>query len=137
MYIKKTPITEGTFARARVLIVAREPDTGLLLSGVLWREGCYVSLVCEIPAMGQILRDEVPPDAVLIDDSFPPEKVESLVRCIRAHKTWAAVIVYVLSGDDSEELEKAFFDMGVDDFVLKPLKTLALVARLRRRVSDD
>lgn len=128
------PHTDTLATRARVLIVANEPDTCLLLSTVLSREGCYVALVCEVAEVGKILRDEVPPDVVLIDDSFSLDKVEGLVRCIRAHRTWDAVILYVLSSRDSEDQEKALFDMGVDDYVLKPLKTKSLVARIRRRM---
>lgn len=145
MYLRNSPSTPvgsssppSTTAatRARVLIVANEPDTCLLLSTVLSREGCYVALVCEIAEMGKILREEVPPDVVLIDDSFSLDKVEGLVRCIRSHASWAPVIVYVLSSRDSEDQEKTLFDMGADDYVLKPLKTKSLVARIRRRMCN-
>ena len=135
MYIAST--SNKPSQRARVLIVAREADTCLLLSGVLAREGFYNALVPEIKDMGRVLQEESPADAVVVDDSsFSPQEVESLVRGMHADPAWSRVPLLVLSARDSEEQETALLNMGADDCVAKPLKTKALIARIKRRIES-
>lgn len=128
--------TKTYTTRARVLVVAYEADTCLLLSGLLVREGFYAGLVCDISEMGKVLNSEEPPSAVVIDDRDQPQgSVLALVRLIRMHEDWQHTAVVVLTNNDSEEQETQFFKMGVDDYVIKPLRTKALVARISRRIS--
>lgn len=135
MYIASSPSNPSQ--RARVLIVAREADTCLLLSGVLAREGFYNALVPEIKDMARVLQDEAPADAVVVDDaSYSPQEVETLVRGMHAHPAWSRAPLLILSARDSEEQETAFLNMGADDCVAKPLKTKALVARIKRRIES-
>lgn len=132
MYIKSA--LSGASVRARIIIVANEPDTCMLLSGLLVREGCYTALVCDVEELKKVLKEEAAPDGLLVDDSFPVEKLEGLVRATRSHKAWERVPLIVLASRDAEEQETACFEAGADDYIIKPVKTKALVARVKRRV---
>ena len=133
MYISKTQ--SAPFTRAHVLVVARDADTCLLLSGLLAREGFYSALVSDVAEMDRILREETPPHAVLLDDtSYSPQSIETLIRSMHASPVWSPVPLLVLSARDGEDQETAFLDMGADDCVAKPLKTKALIARIKRRI---
>lgn len=122
--------------RARALVVAYEADTCLLLTGLLTREGFYAGLVCNIADMGRLIRSEEPPHIVIVDDrGQPAHAVEGLIRAIRLHPLWKKVIVVLLSDKDGEERERTYFKLGVDDYLVKPLRTNALISRLIRRLS--
>jgi two-component system KDP operon response regulator KdpE len=68
------------------------------------------------------------PDAMIVDLGLPDGDGITVIREVRA---WSAVPVIVLSARTAEEQRLAAFEVGADDYVIKPFSAPELVARVR------
>ena len=68
------------------------------------------------------------PDVVIVDLGLPDRDGLNVIGGIRA---WSAVPIVVLSARTAEEQRLAAFEMGADDYVMKPFSAPELLARVR------
>jgi two-component system KDP operon response regulator KdpE len=68
------------------------------------------------------------PDAVIVDLGLPDRDGLNVIGAIRV---WSAVPIVVLSARTAEEQRLAAFEMGADDYVMKPFSAPELLARVR------
>jgi len=68
------------------------------------------------------------PDVVVVDLGLPDRDGINVIGAIRA---WSAVPILVLSARTAEEQRLAAFEMGADDYVIKPFSAPELLARVR------
>jgi two-component system KDP operon response regulator KdpE len=68
------------------------------------------------------------PDVVIVDLGLPDRDGLNVIGAIRA---WSAVPIIVLSARTAEEQRLAAFEMGADDYVIKPFSAPELLARVR------
>src|SRR6476660_5946257 len=68
-------------------------------------------------------------DAIILDIMLPGKNGYELVRDLRAQNIWTPVLM--LSAKDGEYDLADAFDLGADDYLVKPFSFVVLVARLR------
>jgi two-component system KDP operon response regulator KdpE len=123
-----------TEAAARVLVVDDEPQIRKFLR--LGLEG-HGYAVLEAASAGDALRVAVAeqPELVILDLGLPDREGFEVLGALRE---WSRVPVLVLSVRNREGEKVRAFDLGADDYVVKPFGMPELLARikaaLRRRV---
>lgn len=68
-------------------------------------------------------------DAIVLDIMLPGKHGYDIVRDLRAQGVWTPIIM--LSAKDGEYDLADAFDLGADDYLIKPFSFVVLVARLR------
>lgn len=111
-----------------ILLVEDDPGIIRNLSLLLEQEG--FSVVCSSSQREAIeLLHTQPPDLALIDLNLPDGSGYAV--CAAAKHDDADVPVIFLTGVDDEANVVAGLDMGADDYITKPFRTLELVSRIK------
>lgn len=126
----------------RVLIVERDPDCMLALQGTLAQAGFSVTTLGRgEDALAAIDRDQ--PHLVMLDWEYPGVVTANLIRHIRRDAPTQRALLMALSLDSSEQQIVSGFELGVDDYVVKPYSLAVILARVRavlrpiRRETDE
>lgn len=124
-------------AAARVLVVDDEPQIRRFLRLGLQGHGYEV---LEAASAEEGLRTAVAerPDMMVLDLGLPDREGFDVLGAVRE---WSAMPVLVLSVRDREAEKVRAFDLGADDYVVKPFGMAELLARiktaLRRRMESE
>jgi two-component system alkaline phosphatase synthesis response regulator PhoP len=120
----------------RVLVVDDEPDIVEFLSYNLLKEGYAVFTATN----GQEALDSVAknnPDLVLLDIMMPVMDGVEACRSIRSNPMYNHIIVSFITARTEDYSQIAGFNVGADDYIMKPIKPRVLLSRvaalLRRR----
>lgn len=119
-------------ARPRVLLIDERPASAERLARGL-REECELDLVAD-PQAGFFKAAEGPYDCVLVSTSFAdydPLRVCSQLRSL--DRTRFLPIMLIGDEGDDERIARGL-DLGVNDYILRPVDVLELVARLRTQI---
>jgi two-component system response regulator RegX3 len=110
-----------------VLVVEDETDYQALLHTTLAEEGYQVEIAPDGGTALEIVRTS-PPDIVLLDWVLPNTTGLQVCRSIRR---WSHVPVIMVTSRTAQEDIIAAFDVGVDDYIVKPYPREELLARIR------
>jgi CheY-like chemotaxis protein len=114
---------------ARVLLVEDNPINALLARSLLEREGCTVDRVANgEDALAAVAAADY--DLILMDLRMPGLDGRQTTEALRARG--CRVPIAALTADAFEEDRRACLEIGMDDFLTKPLKQADLRATLRR-----
>lgn len=114
----------------KILIVDDEPDILDILKYVLEKEGYKVKKARN----GEEAVDkayEEKPDLILLDIMMPKKDGIEVCRELRSNKKFNDTIIVFLTARNEEYSEVAGFDVGADDYVVKPIKPRSLVSRIK------
>jgi CheY-like chemotaxis protein len=114
----------------RVLLVEDELPLRAMLGDLLTREG-YEVLVAGDGLEALAVVDREGPDAVVLDLTLPRLDGYAVLSRLRARLATQQLPVLVLTAREDEEAEVRVFDLGADDFLSKPFRPRALMARLK------
>jgi two-component system KDP operon response regulator KdpE len=114
--------------KARILVVAAEPQIQRLLKSILTANGYRLFFETEVAAAIRTCA-AIGPDLVVVDLDVPDlsrhnDAIIEMGRCADAP-------IIALSGGCTEAHLVAAFDRGADDYVEKPLRVAELLARIR------
>ena len=113
-----------------ILVVDDHEDIRVLLDYMLTKEGYKVRVAKDgkdaLKKMGKHR-----PDLVILDVMMPVMDGLSTCRTIRK-QFGTQVLVLFLTAREDEYSEVAGFEAGADDYIAKPIKTMALVHRVRK-----
>ena len=124
------PPLESLHGAPRVLLVEDELPLRGVLRDLLAREGFEVLEAGDgIEALGTIDRDG--PDVVVLDLTLPRLDGYAVLSRLRTRRETQSLPVLVLTAREDEEAEVRVFELGADDFLSKPFRPRALMARLR------
>ncbi len=122
-------------AKVRVLLVDDDPGVATLVRHRLEREGIEVHHVADgNEAMGVLTSEAelVDLDLVLLDVKLPGAGGYELLEALRARSSVRRVPVVMLTRMGREADVVRAFELGADDYVLKPFSPVELMARIRR-----
>jgi two-component system phosphate regulon response regulator PhoB len=122
-------------ANATVLIVDDEPDLRALLDFNLRQAGYHtVQAATGAEALERAHRDS--PDLVLLDINLPDVSGTEVCRRLKASAETAQIPIIMLTARGGEIDRVGGFELGADDYVVKPFSVRELILRLdvaRRR----
>src|SRR5688572_4245251 len=122
-------------AKRRVLIVEDETDIRDMLAYNLKQEGYDVATV----DTGGAALDEVnqfSPDLVVLDLMLPDISGVEVCRRIRGRDAAPQPAVIMLTAKGEEIDRVVGFEVGADDYVVKPFSVRELVLRVRARLQE-
>jgi len=125
---------------ARILVVEDEQDLNRNLVYNLEREG-YSVVAALTGSAGLALAHEEPiPDLVLLDLMLPDLSGTEICRRLREDPLTREMLVVMVTARDDEIDRVVGFEVGADDYVVKPFSVRELMLRvralLRRRTTD-
>jgi DNA-binding response OmpR family regulator len=112
----------------KVLLVDDEPRLAAALARGLTADGFAVAVASD-GVTGLALAQEGEFDAVVLDIMLPGLSGYEVLRRLRAGNDQTPVLM--LSAKDGEHDLADAFDLGADDFMVKPFSYVVLIARLR------
>lgn len=116
---------------ARVLVIEDEPDVAELLAYNLQSAG-YEPFVSGTGHEGIRLGQEVHPDIVLLDLMLPDMPGMQVCRTLKSLPATKDIPVVIVSARGEEIDRVVGFEVGADDYIVKPYSVRELLLRLRR-----
>ena len=113
-------------AADRVLIIDADAEAVALLAAALDEVGMHTEVVGEVSSVMQRLGD-FDPDVVLLDLDLPDASGFDVLREVRSARQVPVIIVTARSGEGDKVLA---FELGADDFVIKPFSPREVTARI-------
>ena len=123
----------------RVLVVEDERDLADLLAFNLEREG-YQALVAYSGVEGLLIAQRELPDLVVLDQMLPGMMGTEVCTHLRREGRTSAIPVLMLTAKGEEIDRVVGFEIGVDDYMVKPFSMRELLLRVRailRRSSGE
>jgi two-component system alkaline phosphatase synthesis response regulator PhoP len=119
----------GNKPTQKVLVVDDEEPILELLKYNLEKQGYEVRTAGDGQAAVEVAR-KFHPDLVLLDIMMPKMDGVEACRQLRAMPELANTFIVFLTARAEEYSEIAAFDVGADDYILKPIKPRALMSRI-------
>jgi len=114
----------------KILVIEDEKDLAELIAFHLEKEG-FQPLVAHDGSTGLSLARNERPDLVLLDLMLPGMMGTELCRLLKAGEQTAGIAVIMLTAKGEEIDRVVGFEMGADDYVVKPFSTRELMLRVR------
>jgi two-component system phosphate regulon response regulator PhoB len=123
-------MTDTEQAPDRVLLVDDEPDLRRLVEDSLRDAGFEVVAV---DRAGDVLpaAERIDPQVVVLDLMLPDQPGTEVCRRLRQHEELSDVAVLMLTARGDEYDRVLGFEVGADDYVVKPFSVRELVLRVR------
>jgi two-component system phosphate regulon response regulator PhoB len=115
---------------ARILVIEDDPDIQTVLDFNLRDKGHKVT-VAGRAGDGLRLARELKPDLVLLDLMLPDSPGTEVCRAIKADKELKATQVMMLTAKGEEIDRVVGFELGADDYVVKPFSVRELLLRVQ------
>ena len=115
-----------------VFIIEDEEDTAALIKNIMEEEGYEVIHAADGLKAQSLIAASPPPALVLLDMQLPHVNGLELLAQIRKKSTWVDVPVVMLTADNDKTVICKSIVAGATEYVLKPFKREALLARLQR-----
>lgn len=116
----------------KVLIVEDSSTQRLILRSLLTKYfSCEVSQACD-GAEALSMIEQSRPDLVLLDVAMPVLDGVETLRAIRSAPEFRSIPVVIVSGSCDRNVASQMIDLGVEDYLVKPLHHERSVQRLKR-----
>ena len=123
-------MVESPVPRGRIVIVEDEASYRETLAGILTSQGFEVETAAD-GAAGLVLIRRSLPDAVVLDWVLPLMDGGALTRAIKDDAALKRVYVIIASARGEGLMRAEGIELGADDYLVKPIETKELLARLR------
>jgi two-component system phosphate regulon response regulator PhoB len=123
----------------RVLIVDDDPDIQKLVSYNLTQAGYQVTTAATGLAALNAVQDQ-PPDLIILDIMLPDLDGLEVCRRVRRQEKTRRIPIIMLTARTQEVDRVVGFELGADDYVMKPFSPRELVLRVKsifRRMGDE
>jgi PleD family two-component response regulator len=122
---------EATVRKPRAVIAEDDPITASIIRHRLERLGCEVIHVTDGDALLKI-APEVDPALLLVDVKMPYVDGFEALRRLRSVRSLRQVPVIMVTSMGNEEDIAHGFELGADDYLVKPFSPIELQARVQR-----
>ncbi len=116
----------------RVLIIDDSKTAQAVLSGILEPE--YLIEVKDDALSGIAAAESDPPDLILLDIHMPDMDGYEACRILKQEESTRDIPIIFITSLDSEDEKVRGFEAGADDYVVKPVYPLELIARARAQI---
>ena len=129
----KTDQAEQSHDTLHILVVDDNPDMRNYLKNILGRKFTVLTAVNGIDAL-QKMQDQVP-QLVVSDVMMPDMDGIQLLKAIKENKKYERIPVILLTARAGEESRIEGYQIGADDYLVKPFSTKELLARITTQLS--
>ena len=119
--------------RGRILIVDDDPNTLEILRRWLAREG-YTTVSADNGNAGLEALGKDPVDVILLDVMMPGMDGLQVCEKLRENAAWRSIPVVLLTAKDDIETRSRGMQLGVSEYLTKPVNKLELFARLEAQL---
>lgn len=116
-----------TPSQPKLLIIEDDPQIRKFLVITL-TEHNFTVVPAETGHEGLRLATSTKPDAILLDMGLPDMDGKEVIKSLRE---WSKIPIIVLSVRAQEDEKVAAFDLGADDYMIKPFGAAELLARIK------
>jgi CheY-like chemotaxis protein len=120
---------DGSMTGKRILVVDDNQGNASLLATYLRKAGHHVSLAYDGSAALDALR-ESPPDLMILDARMPGMSGYDVLEAINAEPRFGARPVLMLTALNQPHNRQRAVELGVDDFLSKPVSKLDFLHRV-------
>lgn len=120
----------------KILLVDDDPDIIELLEYNLNKEGFETASANDGLQALEVAKD-FKPDLILLDVMMPRQDGIETARQIRQIPEFKDTYILFLTARAEEYTEVAAFDVGADDYIVKPIKPRALLSRIKAMLRRD
>ncbi len=120
----------------KILLVDDDPDIIELLEYNLKKEGYDISSANDGIQAVEVAKT-IKPDLILLDVMMPRQDGIETARQLRQLPDFKDTYILFLTARAEEYTEVAAFDVGADDYIVKPIKPRALVSRIKAVLRRD
>ncbi len=117
-----------------ILIAEDEPTSCKLLAAILKKDGHESVVTGHGAEAWEALNKPGAPQLAIIDWMMPVMNGLELCKAIRADSALKYIYIILLTGRDSREDIVKGLDAGADDYLIKPLDSMELGARIRNGI---
>ena len=140
--IEKISKNDQEAASLRVMVVEDEPVSRNLIEGILSNTLGHTVFTAENGKQGLSMALDTIPHVVITDWMMPEMDGLELTHALRATEWGQSMYIIMLTGVEEEEKLAKAFEIGVDDYIIKPINIPTFRARLRaawhyRRLQDS
>jgi len=121
-------------AKKNILVVDDEKSIRLILESSLKNEFNVVSLSDGKEAVGYLESGNIP-DLIICDLMMPEINGFDFLELIRTSGFFDDIPVVIISGNEESKDKIKCFEMGADDYIVKPFNPKEILARIRRRLN--
>ena len=121
---------------SKILLVDDDPDIIELLEYNLKKEG-YETASANDGIQAVDVAKNFKPDLILLDVMMPRQDGIETARQLRQLSDFKDTYILFLTARAEEYTEVAAFDVGADDYIVKPIKPRALVSRIKAVLRRD
>jgi DNA-binding response OmpR family regulator len=127
-------------AKPKILLVDADPRSTRVLEVSLKKAGFSMTTAVDgLDALAKI--ESLAPDLVLSDTRLPKLDGYTLVRKLKERPEWSGIPIVLLTSHNSVEDKIRGLELGVEDYLTKPIFVRELIARinllLARRTQED
>ena len=126
----------NTLPNPRIRLVDEDPDIIELLEYNLTKEGFDTASATDGLQALEVTK-KFKPDLILLDVMMPKMDGIETARQIRLLSEFKDTYILFLTARAEEYTEVAAFDVGADDYIVKPIKPRALLSRLKAILRRD
>ena len=132
----KNPNMANALPTPKILLVDDDPDIIELLAYNLKKEG-YETASANDGIEAVEVAKTFKPDLILLDVMMPRQDGIETARQLRQLPEFKDTYILFLTARAEEYTEVAAFDVGADDYIVKPIKPRALISRIKATLRRD
>jgi two-component system, OmpR family, alkaline phosphatase synthesis response regulator PhoP len=132
----KNPNMANALPTPKILLVDDDPDIIELLAYNLSKEGYETASALDGIQAVEVAKT-FKPDLILMDVMMPRQDGIETARQLRQLPEFKDTYILFLTARAEEYTEVAAFDVGADDYIVKPIKPRALISRIKATLRRD
>jgi two-component system, OmpR family, alkaline phosphatase synthesis response regulator PhoP len=122
---------------SKILLVDDDKIVSRLIESLLQRKGYSMSSLADGRVASNFINDSKDlPDLVLLDLMLPFVDGFELLNLIRKNLLWKDVPVIMISSKGQEKNIVRAFELGADDYIVKPFSREEVAIRIKRQLRN-